>query len=145
MKKLLVAVLFASLIAVGATYAAISYQETINYTLEPSASATLVPVSLGTVIGGTSGSQTFTDAVTITVALQGPVTVTATLGNFSDFSSFEVILTNANGNAVTISEASPTGTFVINGPATTAYDLYVSYTAKDGISSKGPVLLDISV
>ena len=114
-----------------------------KYALSPTMTVSVVPIDLGTLVGGASGSQTFNGVVSFAITSAGTQTVTATLDiNDTSFASYQVVIENSGGQVCALVGGSAVSTtlsctFTIPGSSNTSYNEAISYTANDGITYAG--------
>ena len=127
-------------------YGAIQQSGKITYVLSPSTSIAIVDVNLGSITGGSSGTQTFSNVINIVIAKTGAVSLNFALsGTLSDFSAFSLKLSNTGGPFGTLSLTQQSLTVATDGPRQIQLNYDVTFTANDGISNpSGSVVLTIS-
>ena len=151
MKKrnsLIVVSLLVALVLTPVAYALVSRSQSISYTLTPTNNVSIQSVGLGTVSGGSSSSQTFDSAMTLSSTSGGTHTVTATLSvNGTQFSNFDVsfVQISPNGDMCDLSIGTTSCTWTVSLTSPLSYNEVISYTANDGITATGSVTVSVSM
>jgi hypothetical protein len=128
-------------------WALLTRTQTITYTLAPTSSVTLVPVGLGTIMGGTGSSLTSPGVLTLSSTAGGTHTITATLSaNSTRFSKFDVSFIASNGSDVCdLALGTTTCSWTVSLATSQTYSETTVWTANDGISATGSTLVSVSM
>lgn len=138
-----IALLAVALVAISAVALIAQSQQLtqVSYTVQPELGVTYLPVSLGSLMTNTSGTNTFSGFVvwntwsasihTLTVSIANPANLSQA------FSSLELVFRNGGGPRIDIDLNSPTSTFSIpSEPYGQTWDLVVNWQTSATLSQQ---------
>jgi hypothetical protein len=132
------------LAGVGTAYGQLLKTQNIAYTLNPTETATVQNIALGTLTGGSSGSENFNNVLTLTVNSGSHTATAAMTVNDTSFASLQVYVISPGGQVCELAGGSSTSTIGScswSVSSSTTYSETIVYQANDGVSYSGKILV----